>query len=147
MHVRNDKRWGPLEEQTVVEFEARNGIQLPSEYRAFLLDHHGGVPIPSFYWVVPDDWGSGIENLYGFGDRGYRLQEHLDAREAIGISPELLIIGDDGCCNYLSIGVSGERRGQVFYIDHEYGRGDPKRERLLASSFTEFLERLSADPD
>ena len=144
---RQQQRWGPLNEKTVADFEIRNAFELPNDYRAFLLAHHGGVPEPSFYWVVRDDWGSDIETFYGFGRIGYDLQEYLDARELMGISSDMLVIGDDGCCNYLSIGISGSRRGQVFYIDHEFAPGEPKRERFLALSFKDFLSRLRVGPD
>jgi hypothetical protein len=77
MNIRDDKRWGPLDERTVAAFEARNAVELPADYRTFLLAHHGGVPDPNFYWVVADDWGSGIESFYGFGPDGYQLQQYL----------------------------------------------------------------------
>lgn len=147
MNVRDDNRWGRLDEATVAAFEARNDVRLPADYRAFLLAHHGGVPDPSFYWVVPKDWGSGIQSLYGFGPDGYRLQQYLDGRKALRISEDLLPIGDDGCCNYLCVGVAGPRHGQVFYIDCEFAPGESKRERRLAGSFTEFLASLCAPPD
>ena len=147
MKVGEENRWGPLDEKTVAEFEAKNGIELPSDYREFMLAHHGGVPEPNFYWVAPDDWGSGIESFYGFGREGYLLQQYLDHRTSIGIAPDMIAIGDDGCCSHLAIGIAGKRRGQVFYIDCEFGLGETRRERLLASSFAEFLLRLCIAPD
>ena len=147
MKMRDDKRWGELDEQTVADFEARNEIELPADYRAFLLAHHGGVPDPNFYWVVPDDWGSGIENVYGFGPDGYRLQQYLDGRESMGVALDLLVIGDDGCCSRLAIGIAGKRREQVFYIDHEFAPGEPEQERFLAASFSKFLKLLCIAPD
>jgi hypothetical protein len=146
MKFRNDHCWGRINEETVAAFEARNGIALPGDYRAFLLAHHGGVPDPNFYWVVPGDWGSEIESLYGFGKDGFMLQEYLDTRESTGLPSDMLAIGDDGCCNFLAVGIAGKRRGQVFYIDHEIAPGEPGHERLLASSFPEFLERLCVAP-
>jgi hypothetical protein len=143
MRILNDNRWGPLQEATVSSFESRNGIKLPPEYRAFLLRHHGGLPAPNFYWVVPGDWGSGIETLYGFGPDDYQLQQFLDGRVSLGIEVDLLPIGDDGCCNYLCLGVVGPRQGQVFYIDHEFSPGEEGRERRLAGSFDEFLASLT----
>jgi SMI1 / KNR4 family (SUKH-1) len=147
MNIRDDKRWGPLNEQTVADFEGRNAIELPADYRDFLLAHHGGVPDPNFFWVVPDDWGSGIESFYGFGPAGYRLQEYLDGRESTGVAPDLLVIGDDGCCSRLAIGITKKRRGRVYYIDHEFAPGEPGQELFLAASFSEFLKALCIAPD
>ena len=147
MKFRDDKRWGSLDERTVADFEARNGIELPPDYRAFLLAHHGEVPDPSFYWVVAGDWGSDIASFYGFGQDGYRLQQYLDGRESIGVAPDLLAFGDDGCCSRPAIGLAGPRHGQVFYLDCEFAQDEAKHERYLASTFTEFLERLCVGPD
>lgn len=147
MTVRDENRWGPLDERTVADFEARNGIKLPADYRAFLLAHSGGVPEPNFFWVVTGDWGSGIESFYGFEEDGYRLQQFFDNRESMGIAPDMLVIGDDGCCSLLTIGIAGPRGGQVFYIDHEFASGEPEHERFLAASFADFLQRLCVGPD
>ena len=147
LDMRDDKRWGPLDERTVAGFEAQNSIELPADYRAFLLAHHGGVPHPNFYWVVADDWGSGIESLCGFGPDGYQLQQYWDGRESMGVASDLLVIGDDGCCSRLAIGIAGERRGEVYYIDHEFAPGEPGQERYLAMSFSEFLKLLCVAPD
>jgi hypothetical protein len=138
---------GPLSEVTAAAFESRNSFEFPADYRAFLLAHHGGVPEPNFYWVVRDHWGSGIESLYGFGPDGYRLQQYLDGRESIGVEQGLLPIGDDGCCNYLCIGLSGPRCGQVFYFDGEFAPGEPEHERRLAGSFADFVAGLCRGPD
>ena len=147
MKLRDDRRWGPLDEQTVVDFEARNGIELPADYGDFLLTHHGGATDPNFYWVQGGDWGSGIESFYGFGIDGYRLLEYLDHRESIGLAADLLAIGDDGCCNLLAIAISGTRSGNVYFVDHEFAPGEPKHERFLASTFTEFIGKLCVGPD
>jgi hypothetical protein len=147
LKLRDEQRWGPLDERVVAEFETRNGFELPGDYRAFLLAHHGGVPDPSFYWVVQNDWGSGIESFYGLGPVGHDLQTYLDYRESIGVDSDLIAIGDDGCCSLLAIGIKGTRRGQVFYVDHELATTDPRHAILLAPSFTGFLSVLLEGPN
>jgi SMI1 / KNR4 family (SUKH-1) len=147
MRFRDNNRWGHLSEDVVRAFETRHQISLPADYRSFLLAHHGGVPEPNFYWVVPEDWGSGICNLYGFGDPDYNLDEYYDARISFGVPDELLPIGDDGCCNFLCLAVRGPTRGNVFYLDHEYRPGEPEKVRRLSASFTEFINSLSESPD
>lgn len=147
MRFRNDHCWGQIDEATVTEFEMRNGIVLPADYRAFLIAHHGGVPDPSFYWIVPGEWGSGIESLYGFGKDGFLLQQYFDNRGSIGLTLDMLAIGDDGCGGILALAIAGKCCGQVFYVDHEIAPGEAGHERLLASSFTEFLEGLCVAPE
>jgi hypothetical protein len=146
MIVRDDQRWGPLDEQAVAEFEVRNGFELPTDYRAFLLAHHGGVPDPSFYWVVKGDWGSDICSLYGFGPVGYQLQRYLDYRESIGIDSDKIAIGDDGCCSLIAIGIKAACRGRIFFIEHEFAPSDPRHAILIAASFTELLSVLTKPP-
>ena len=144
--IRHNNRWGPLSVETVTSFERRNGFELSIDFRTFLLEHHGGVPAPDFYWVVAGDWGSGIESLYGFGPDGYQLQQYLDERDSLLISADLLPIGDDGCCSYLCLGIAGPRRGHVVYVDHEVAPGARERERTLSTSFAEFLASLTEAP-
>jgi hypothetical protein len=74
------------------------------------------------------------------------LQQYFDYRESIGVALDLLVIGDDGCCSFLAIGIDGPRGAQVFFIDHELAPGDPRHERFLAASFADFLERLCVAP-
>jgi hypothetical protein len=147
MRIRDDRQWGQLNESVVADFERRHAITLPSDYRSFLLSHHGGVPEPSFYWVVLGDWGSGIESLYGFGVDGFTLDEYHVHRAEIGVSDELLVIGDDGCCNFICLGIVGPRRGRVFYVDSEYPNEAPEKIRLLANSFADFIGALGEAPD
>src|SRR5262245_43698867 len=78
---------------------------------------------------------------------GTTPKEAIQKVQLMGISSDMLVIGDDGCCNCLSIGILGSRRGQVFYIDHEFVPGEPKRERFLALPFKDFLSRLRVGPD
>ena len=147
MFIHDDHRWGSLSEATVAAFEARNAFDLPADYRAFLLAHHGGIPDPDFYWVVPADWGSAINRLYGFAPDGPRLQEYWDDRDWLGISEDLLAIGDDGCGNYLCLGIAGPRRGHIVYVDHEFSPGEAGRELRAAESFAEFLSSLRPSPE
>ena len=147
MRIRTNNRWGPLPEDVVCEFEARHGISLPPDYRCFLLTHHGGVPEPNFYWVVPRNWGSGICNLYGFGDPDYNLEEYYGGRALIGVPDELLPIEDDGCCNYLCLDIRGQLLGHVYYVDCEYRPEDPEKVRHLANSFNEFIGSLTESPE
>ncbi len=146
MKILNDNKWGVLTEATVAEFETRNRVKLPSDYRQFLLAHHGGISECSFYWVVANDWGSSIHYFLGFGDRQYLLQEYFDCRINMRIPADLLVVGGDGCLNYLAIGIKGDRYGEVFYTDCEYDLGEPERVRRIAKTFSQFLDELCAEP-
>ena len=147
MRIRTNNRWGRLSEDVVRAFEARHDISLPADYRSFLLAHHGGVPDPDFYWVVPRDWGSCICNFYGLGDLEYNLEEYYGGRASIGVPNDLLPIGDDGCGNYLCLDIRGQHLGHVYYVDCEYWPEEAEKVRHLATSFNEFIESLTESPE
>ena len=43
------------------ELRSLIGSDLPEDYLNFMKSYDGTVPAKDFYWVVPDDWGSGID--------------------------------------------------------------------------------------
>src|SRR5690242_5053803 len=60
----------PIEERDVSSFERKHGIQLPSEYRAFLLRSNGGRPERDLF-PVPGFAGNPVGRLhffFGIGD-------------------------------------------------------------------------------
>ncbi|MDR3632649.1 MAG: SMI1/KNR4 family protein, partial [Isosphaeraceae bacterium] len=47
----------PLADGDLIDLEQRLGIELPPDYRAFLLSHNGGVPRPEWFRLpVRDEW-------------------------------------------------------------------------------------------
>ena len=43
--------YGHLSPEKLIEFETEFDINLPPEYRDFLLKYNGGNPSPSFFWA------------------------------------------------------------------------------------------------
>src|SRR5262245_6381441 len=55
MNTHEHMQLGSLSAQAVANFETHNGIELPADYRAYLLaEPRAVVPEANFYWVVPD---------------------------------------------------------------------------------------------
>ena len=123
------------------------GVDLPSDFREFLLEYNGGTPNPNEFVCsqgVPEG-NSCVRHFYkvrGKGSIEWDLRHFSD-----GMPPDLLGIGCDPFGKRICIGLKGERRGSVFFWDHEgyelLGSDEPIHDVYrLADSFAEFLEGL-----
>ncbi len=128
----------PASEETIQEFEAREGIRLPEEYRDFLLfvGNGGAGPYYGLYGVE-----TGKKELHdSHGSRLYRVPEEpviyprmsdedwdrvadLEGRRKgeevypyVGVLP----IGSQGCTFMTGIMLAGPYRGQVVYYDEDF---------------------------
>lgn len=152
---------GPkLSEHDLEEAERRLGCALPEAYRAFLLDHNGGRPIPA---VTPFAAQSSDEGAPAFieidvfykihSDPGYdpnfaevtdpdldlvRLMEWYDSAQ---IELTRLPIGSPGGDYHLVLGIHGSDRGKVFlWYSQEMPFDDEMS--LVAESFTDLVDGL-----
>ena len=155
------RRGEKLTEARLAEVEGQFGIQLPADYRAFMIENNGGDPVPtgvcrkrgktpyrtctSFFIIDSerdgDDWVSVNQNMHG--------DQPL-------IPSRLFMIAEDLGGNAFCISVSGKDVGKVYWWDQEDGF-DPQRPsqvipdmsgmRLMADSFEAFLNQFAEDPD
>jgi hypothetical protein len=152
MQIQNPRPLGPLSESSLAEFEQAYGLQLPPEYRAFLLEFNGGVPSPSFFWIVEPTDGSSVNQFYGLHDGPQPLSIHTYAGiERYGIPSHMLPIGDDGVGNSICVVARGRMAGEIHFLDHEVHPYDDPESTMgitrLASSFGEFLASLRVSPE
>ena len=135
----------------IAELETIIGAALPPDYRQWLQSGDLTVPAKDFYWVVPGEWGSGIECFYGF-QPPYDLREFNRERKERKIPADLLLIGDDGMAGTsIALGISGRRTGAVYFIDTtgvEYGSvASDHSIHLIGKSFSSWTKALSTNPD
>jgi hypothetical protein len=147
----NPDSFGPLSQKRLYAFERKAQIRLPPDYCEFLLEHNGGQPAPSFFWIKPDEDGSGVYQFYGLYDDPVHLSiETYTGEERYRIPISLLPIGDDGMGNYICLGISSSNFGEVFFLDHDlhpYDEPDSLEGiKKVANSFTEFLLSLRESP-
>ncbi len=135
----------------ISELEKVVGVALPPEYRSWLEAGELSVPDPNFYWVIKGDWGSGIEQFYGFKEP-YDLRSYATDRHEYKVPSDLMLIGDDGMAGtYLAIGLAGKRLGQVYFLDTchtAFGQITSDADvHAIGRSFTKWITSLCDDPD
>jgi len=135
----------PTTEAAIATLEKRLKHKLPVDYRSFLLSHNGGVPSPPTF--APAGATTPTEALNSFlalgGEPGVddliSFLRIYEARLPAGFVP----VAYDAFGNLILLALTGKRRGQVFFWDHEReGEGNPSR--LIANDWTSFLESFRA---
>lgn len=131
---------GPtLTEAALRACEARLGVALPSDYRAFLLRHNGGRVSPSDIELPEiEDGEVELRCLYGVGrPAAGDLEENQRGASARRIGRPGILIGDDSLGNEYLLSTTGDDRGTVHFVDLDAVWGDPDRPvptyRLAAS--------------
>ena len=153
----------PATEAQVAAFEKRIKTSLPSDYRAFLVKEGGGARVVvdgSRDVVFPlkwagQSWGNGWDEA--MLDYFYSLDEKSNvawegAYEAYimqrRVPTDLLPIAYDPGSNLLLLGISGQRRGKIYYWAKDFEPVDDPPEpgydniAFVADSFTDFLKSL-----
>lgn len=150
----------PAPEDDVAGLEKRVGHSLPADYRQFLIDCNGGYLGGSLWFQGnnPDgeEVGAGIHHIAGFREEShFSITDALDTYEG-RIPDDLLYIHDDPGGNAICIGLTGERKGKIYFWDHEeddwdddldLGDEDSDGPMLIANSFAEYVAGLSDNTD
>lgn len=143
-----------LTEEQVRDFEKQLGIELPQDYKEFMLNNNGGEPDGNwafdFFEYNSSEKTSSIVKYF---EKIYleETMENDDLRagykalvDSEQISTNYLPIADDPFGNIIFICVGTEKHGKVFFGNSELE--DPETGylvvSLIADSFTEFLEKL-----
>ena len=109
------------------EFETKNHVTLPDDYRAFLLKYNGGfLAEENRYFQVRAEPGTPdpdciiVDELYGIGRNEVRgdIDDVWMALSDV-IPSDCLPIGNDGFGNEICLQIRGEFFGRVAYMNHE----------------------------
>ncbi len=118
-----------LSETAVAAFEKDSGIELPREYREFVLVHDGAKPESNLF-EVSEDISAGVS-------RFIQLKETIEHKLHIdGVSCAFLPVAEASCGNYVCLDL--DEGGRVFFWDHE----EPSSALTITEDFTGFLDLL-----
>ena len=141
-------RFDPVPAGAVNAAEKRLGVELPTDYRTFLLTTNGLCPETDLSFTVPERGTVLLGSLYGIcADRTHGDLEHEqeDATLWDPLPVGYVAIGHDpgGCLLLLT--TLGDDSGSVYFWDRKgfWVRADGRNIFLVAKSFTEFMESLS----
>jgi cell wall assembly regulator SMI1 len=151
MPVKVTQSYKPLSDDEVKAYENKLGVELPGEYRDFLLLHNGGKAYPdviNYKRKYNPEASTIIDRILGLEDDQIFTIPYFKDNFSDRIPAHLLVIATDVGGNNICIAVSGDKRGQIFFWHHEFPEDDddelPGENNFffIASSFSEFLDKL-----
>lgn len=143
-----------VSEKDIRELEEEAGVDLPGDYRSFLLKHNGGRPVPDEFETVDKKIESSVKRFITISNSAHpNLLEEIRAITLAGqIPPNLIPIATNPSeMNRIVISTKGKNVGKVYYWSQDeeddfetYTKYKPsyKYMRLIAESFGEFLGKL-----
>jgi hypothetical protein len=139
-------RAAPPTEARVQAFEAQVGARLPDDFRRFLLQYNGGKPLPSGFRMAlrtgpyADSLVHSLDSLY---DEDICNLESTVRWQRVPFG--VITIGCDPGGNGICLVIAGERRGQIWFWDHEHEMHPPDWSNMdfVAPSFDAFMRGLT----
>jgi hypothetical protein len=142
--VENKNEFGALQEVELNDFERENNIELPNDYRNFLLEFNGGKPKPDKN-ENPETIVTYILGMHN-GDYYASLYKQIDmfkGRLPLSTFP----IATDPFGNLFIMSLHPEGHGHIYFWDHEgeteYQDGHYTENcSFVAYTFSEFINNL-----
>ena len=126
-----------LNDEHLIVMEKAMDIVLPDDYREFLQKYNGGFPEHEFFRSEdkkPNISLAGFSSVQ-FADSKPDFQDFLIDDPLV--DEKFIVIGFDGCGNYLCMRKDGKDKGKLYFFDHdtderiwEIGDIDPKKTEL-----------------
>jgi hypothetical protein len=142
--VKNPNEFGKLSKEELSAFESTNQMELPQDYKEFLLTFNGGQPIKN-KTDTPETIVTYILGMHN-GDFYASLYKHIDMLST-RLPFSSLPIATDPFGNLFIMSLHPENYGQIFFWDHE---GEPEHQdghyvdnvSYVAASFGDFISKL-----
>ena len=126
--------------EKIVQLEMGYGVELPSQYKNFLLKYNGGLTPETRF--KSNKVSSNVRAFYGLGDVDFSLNS-LDLQALISL--DLFPVACDSFGNYVVLGIHGDVEGNVFFLDHEIGKVQRIADDL--KSFVKLCKSKRISPD
>jgi len=138
------------------EVEKIIGVELPEEYKQFLLSHNGGYPEPNVfrvqwsgqYWAEGNEINSIAWFLAVYDGKDMNFVDFYETHKD-RIPKDTVAIADDPGSNLILLGTSGPNKGKVFFwqrdyeVDFQNGEvPDYSNVGFVSNSFNEFIDSL-----
>jgi cell wall assembly regulator SMI1 len=141
----------PLTESELESVERELDVELPRDYRRFLLEQNGGRTVDD--WVLDTPIAHSIGGVlpcdfYSVARSGqYDMSWMLDSYGLHWLAAGVLPIAEDPGGNVICLSLRGDEYGSVYFWDHELGahEGDlpsPQGLTVVAESFEAFVSGL-----
>jgi len=128
-------------EETLSDYEMKNGFAFPTQYREFLLKFNGGDTPDTRFKI--SKISSDLKGFYGLGNAGKYLNYTVfDSMDKIRdfLECEMLPIGSNSFGDYIVIGVGAENNGKVYFLYHD----KPKKYIELTEDFKTFVGKCKS---
>lgn len=154
-----ERDWSFVEDPTsaIETWENREGVQLPDDYRRFMLKFNGGRVYPRKFKhnlgpinlgpFVDDSGETYVDLIFSWAsvESHWRGETYGD-----GVPPNHLVIADDPGGINLLLSTATESRGRIFAWPHSTDKWGTDRNTKIytqSESFSAFLESLYDDAD
>ena len=141
------RSFGTADNESMKQAEQQMGIELPDDYRAFLLQTNGGTNVDysmSFFVEELND-EIVVDVLYGIGlDNKNADAVFYTDMFAEDLFPGSVLIGDSIQNGFIVMACGGEDKG-IYYWDHSYTyevSDDENNMYRIADTFGDFLRML-----
>lgn len=144
---------GPqLSPEDIRRIESLTGISIPDEYRAFLLKHNGGRPIPNTFPIegLENNPFGDIQVFFGIDDPVESCNVYWNYEVHKGRIPSnLLPIACDDGGDLICVSLFGEDAGALLFWDRHTEPRQPSYENVyrIAASFSEFIDGIRELPE
>jgi hypothetical protein len=140
------EKFGQATDQEIQQLERRVGALLPADYREFLRTTNGMARLRRYMFSFVErklPTSGAVQALFTLAPHPYYNLEQKLETFVRRYPPETMPIGTDPGGNLLCIVVTGPKRGEVWFWDHEQadGRGWEGMS-FVARTFDSFLEAL-----
>jgi hypothetical protein len=129
--------------------------KLPEDYRNFLLEHNGGIPLKKIFFLKDGSDAIGVDEFFGIiKGLNTNFSNLLFKQKYSGdrVPSNMLPIGRESLGNLILLSVKGPDRGKIYFWDHEKESPegvipDYSNLTLIADSFEEFFDNLHGEDE
>lgn len=131
-------------EEGIKRIEYRYNIELPEDYKKFLLKYNGGKTPDTVFNTKKES--SDIRAFHGVcnADKYYNIEENLSGNIADiyeeKIEKGYLTIAEDSFGNDICIGISEKKYGKIYFYDHEI-----QKFTKIYNDFKEFISKIKSE--